>query len=136
MTHYPKPPIALHIALWVAQILIAASFSWAAYLKLFQPIAELSRMWPWTAQIPPELVKLTGVFDFLGAVGILLPSLLRIRPGLTPITAIAIVVQMICAGIFHISRGEAAGIAPNIVFALLAAFVAWGRSRKAPIPAR
>ncbi|RRB06675.1 DoxX family protein [Larkinella rosea] len=136
MTQHPKPSIVLQVALWIAQVLIAASFGWGAYLKLFLPITELSHMWPWTAQIPPELMKLTGVFDFLGAVGILLPSLLRIKPGLTPIAAVAIIVQMIAASIFHISRGEAAGIAPNIVFALLAAFIAWGRSKKVPIRAQ
>jgi hypothetical protein len=40
---------------------------------------------------------------------------------------------MICASIFHISRGEGSQIGFNVLFAALSAFVAWGRLRKAPI---
>ncbi|WP_338870823.1 DoxX family protein [Spirosoma sp. SC4-14] len=115
------------------QFILAASFVWAAWMKLFQSIGSLSAMWPWTGQVPLGLVKFTGIVDFLGAMGLLLPSLLRIRPGLTPLTAMAILVLMLCASIFHIMRGEASLIGANIVFASMAAFIAWGRFTKAPI---
>lgn len=136
MANGQKPLTVLHIALWVVQILLAASLVWSAWMKLFQPINQLAAMWPWTGQIPATLVKLTGIVDFLGAIGLILPALLRIRPQLTPIAAGCIIVLMMCAITFHALRGEASVIGFNIVFALLAAFVAWGRFTKAPIASK
>lgn len=54
-------------------------------------------------------------------------SLLRIKPRLTFVTAIVVIVLMVCASIFHIARGEALVIGTSFVFALLAGFVVWGR---------
>ncbi|GAB4029975.1 DoxX family protein [Spirosoma gilvum] len=105
-------------------------------MKLAQPINQLSAMWPWTGQIPTALVKATGIIDLLGAIGLVLPSLLRIQPKLTPIAAVGIIIQMLCAGIFHIVRGEASVTGVNIVFGLMTAFVAWGRFAKVPIASK
>lgn len=123
----------MKISLWAAQLLLAAGFIWASMMKLFQPIEQLSAMWPWTGQVPLALVKFTGIVDLLAASGLILPSLTRIQPKLTPITAIGIIALMLCASIFHISRGEASVIGINIIFALIAAFIAWGRFKKAPV---
>lgn len=133
MTDQHKPSKLLNIILWVTQVLLAATLIWAAAMKLFQPIEKLSAMWPWAGQAPVALVKCTGVIDLLGALGLLLPALLRIRPKLTPIAAVAIIILMICASIFHIARSEASVIGVNIIFALMAAFIAWGRWSKASI---
>lgn len=124
----------MHIVLWVLQVLLAATLIWAAFAKLFQPIAQLRTMWPWTGEISPALVRSTGVIDLLGALGVLLPSLFRFKPILTPIAAFGIVLLMISASIFHISRGEASQIDFNLVFGLIAGFVAYGRLKIAPIP--
>ena len=128
-----RSPRTINIILWIVQILMAASFVWAAWMKLFQPIDKLAVMWPWTGQIPAVTVKLTGVIDLLGGLGLILPAWLRIQPKLTSIAAIAVIVLMVCAGIFHILRGEASVTGANVVFAMMAAFVAWGRLKKAPI---
>lgn len=133
MANGQKPSTVLHIALWVVQVLLAASLVWSFWMKLFQPINQLAAIWPWTGQISATLVRLTGIPDLLGALGLILPVLLRIRPQLTPIAAGCIIVLMVCAITFHVLRGEASVIGFNIVFALLAAFVAWGRFTKAPI---
>jgi len=122
----------MHILLWVAQVLIALTFIWAAYAKLIQPIEETAKMLPW-AKDNLGLLKFTGIVELLGALGIILPAALRIQPKLTILAAYGIIALMISASIFHISRGEASLIGMNIFFLLLAAFVAWGRSKKAPI---
>lgn len=124
----------LHIALWIAQVLASVTLAWAAYMKLFQSPAGLAAMWPWAGEVSPLLVKFTGVVDLLGALGLVLPMALRIRPGLTPIAATGVVILMVVASIFHISRGESSQIGFNVVFAAVAAFIAWGRSRQ-PKPA-
>ncbi|GAB4037445.1 DoxX family protein [Spirosoma jeollabukense] len=133
MSSQRKSSKAIHLILWVAQVVLAATFIWAAAMKLFQPVEKLAALWPWTGQIPGIVVKLTGLIDLVGAIGLILPSLLRIKPQLTPIAAIGVIALMLCASIFHIARGEAAQIGANIVFAGMAAFIAWGRFTKAPI---
>ncbi len=122
-----------HILLWIAQILLSITLIWAAFVKLVQPIEQLKAMWPWTGDVSPALVRFTGVIDFLGALGLLLPSLFRVKPILVPLAAIGIVLLMISASIFHICRGEASQIGFNVFFGALAAFVAYGRSKIAPI---
>ncbi|AYB32969.1 DoxX family protein [Chryseolinea soli] len=126
----------LHIALWVVQLLLAATLLWAGAMKCFQSIEKLSAMWPWTGEIPAAFVKLTGLVDIAGAVGLTLPAALRAQPKLTPIAALGVIALMVCASLFHIMRGEASVIGVNIVFAGLAAFVAWGRFRKVPIASK
>lgn len=123
-----RPNKALNILLWVAQVLLASSMVWAACMKLLKPADELAAMWPWTAA-HPALVKMTGVLDLLGALGLVLPGLLRMQPRLTVYSAYAIIALMIAASIFHIVRGEANLIGVNIFFAVLAVLIAWGRRK-------
>jgi uncharacterized membrane protein YphA (DoxX/SURF4 family) len=127
MINEEKSSNTLSIALWVTQALLSVSFLCGGVMKLFQPVEQLSAMWPWTAEVSPAFLKFTGVVDLLGGLGIILPSLLRIKPWLTPVAAVAIVVQMVGASAFHIARGEASDIGANIVFALMALFIGWGR---------
>ncbi len=121
-----------HILLWVAQGLLALTLIWAAYAKLLQPIEETAKMLPW-AKDNPALLKITGVVELLGALGLVLPTALRIQPKLTIFAALGVIALMVLAAIFHITRGEASLIGMNIFFLLLAGFIAWGRVNKAPI---
>jgi hypothetical protein len=134
MTNGQKSTRTWNILLWSAQVLLASGFIWAAAMKLCQPADKLAAMWPWTAE-NPGLVKFTGVVDLLGGMGLILPGLLRVWPKLTIYAAYGTIVLMIAASSFHISRGEGSLIGVNIFFALLAAFIVWGRLKKAPFNA-
>ena len=136
MKNQRTPSKALHITLWIAQGLLAAMFLMAGFMKLTQPLQKLAQMMPWTAQVPETLVRFIGLSELLGAVGLVLPSLLRIKPQLTPWAATGIAVIMLLATFFHISRGETSMIGVNLFIALLAAFIAWGRFKKVPIAAK
>ncbi|MES2134104.1 MAG: DoxX family protein [Bacteroidota bacterium] len=127
-----QPSKAIHVTLWVAQAVLALSLIMGTFLK-FMPIEKVSSMMPWTGQVPEMIVRLLGIVDLLGAVGLILPALLRIKPQLTPWAALCTVALMLCATIFHISRGEASVIGFNLFCIVLAAFIAWGRFKKAPI---
>lgn len=127
---------SLSIALWVVQVLLAALYIMAGSSKLFQPIAELAKMLPWATEMPAGVVRFIGLSELLGGIGLLLPSLLRIQPQLTPMAAIGLAVVQLLATGFHISRGETSVIGVNILFMALAVFVAWGRTKKAPIAAK
>jgi putative oxidoreductase len=105
-------------------------------MKTTKPIAELARTMVWPGALPPALVRFIGSAELLGALGLVLPSLTRIKPALTPLAGAGLVVVMLSASAFHIMRGELHVLPINFTLGALAAFVAWGRFRKAPIPAR
>ena len=116
-------------ALWIAQILLAALFAFAGGMKLVLPLDKLTG----PVNLPGALMRFIGVVEVLGALGLILPTALRIKPWLTPLAAAGLVIVMIGAvGITLIGRDPfAAGI--SLVVGLLAAFVAYGRWRLAPI---
>lgn len=126
----------INIGLWLVQIIIAALFILPGFMKMLQPIDKLASMMPWTGQVPQFMVRGLGLLDLLGGLGIILPSLMRIKPKLTVTAAYASILLMISAIIFHVSRGESSVIGFNFVLIALLAFVAWGRSIKAPILSR
>lgn len=116
----------LNIALWIIQGLLALTFIWAGFMKLAKP-EQLP--FPWIKD-SPNLVLLAGIVDLLGGIGIIFPMLLKIKPELTVYAAYGIVLLMVAASIFHISRGETKDIGFNIFMLLLAGFVAWKRPVK------
>ena len=87
--------------------------------------------------MPAPLVRVIGVCELLGAIGLLLPAATRIRPELTPAAATGLTTVMALAIAFHLYRGDAGGrfILPAAL-GLVAAFVAWARFRRAPIVPR
>lgn len=131
-----RPSRTLHIALWVAQVLLAAMFLMSGGMKLSQPISALGAQMPWVTSVPAALVRFIGAAEIAGALGLLLPSLTRIQPRLTAVAALGLVAVMLLASAFHLSRGEGAMVPMNLVLAALAAFVAWGRGKAAPIAPR
>ena len=122
--------------LWIVQVLLALAFAMAGAMKLFTPIADLAAQMGWPGESPALLVRFIGLAELSGALGLILPSALRIRPSLTPLAAAGLVVVMGLAAGFHLVRGEMAALGAPLVLGALAAFVAWGRSKKAPIAAR
>ena len=119
----------MNITLWTVQVILAATFFWAAYMKLVQPMEQLATMWPWTKN-NETLVTISGIADLLAAIGLILPGLLRTLPKFIVYACIGILVLMVAAIIFHISRGEASQIGITVFVAGLAVFVIWGRMRR------
>jgi uncharacterized membrane protein YphA (DoxX/SURF4 family) len=130
----PRPSRALHAALWVVQVLLALSFLSAGFMKITGDLAQMAQAMPWAARVPGALVRFIGVAEVAGGLGLILPSLLRIRPALTGFAAIGLVTVMVLAVAQHIQHGEM--FVPPLVLGLLAGFVAWGRLRAAPIAGR
>ncbi|MEI8005935.1 MAG: DoxX family protein [Bacteroidota bacterium] len=120
----------LNIILWIAQIILAGVFIMAGFMKSTMPIEQLSASLPWAKDVPSWLVRFIGISELLGALGLILPSLFKIKPMLTPLAAAGIIAIMIMAAFFHISRSEFSGVAFTVVLALVAAFIGWGRWKK------
>ena len=119
----------MRYALWIVQGLLALLFLFAGVMKLVMSVEEMTQQ----VQMPGTFLRFIGVCEILGGLGLILPSLLRIRPGLTPLAAAGLIVIMIGATIVSVMiGGVAAAIAPFVVLLLLA-FVAYGRWKVAPI---
>ncbi len=123
--------------LWILQVLLALLFLFAGGTKLVIPPEKLAAMGPPDAVVlPGPLLQFIGVCEVLGALGLLLPALLRIRPNLTPLAAAGLTIIMAGATVITIAGpGVGAAIFPFVV-TLLCGFVAYGRSKLAPISAR
>lgn len=131
------PSRGLHIGLWVVQGLLAFAFLAAGGMKMGMPVEDLAANGVAVAGRAPSLVvRLIGTVEVLGAVGLILPSLLRIAPRLTAAAGAGLALAMVVATVEHLANAEAAAIGAPIVLGLLAAFVAWGRSTGAPIQGR
>jgi len=112
-------------ALWVIQGLLAALFQFAGGFKLALPLAALAKVSP----LPAAFLKFIGVCEVTGAVALILPGLLRIRTGLTPLAAAGLVIIMIGATVVTVATQGAAPAALPFCVGILAATVALGRRR-------
>ncbi|HEV8585400.1 MAG TPA: DoxX family protein [Methylomirabilota bacterium] len=128
----------MNVALWIVQVLLAGLFVFAGGFKLLMmPIAELTKQTGFSAWF----IRFISVAELLGGLGLVLPGLLRIAPGLTPLAALGLTIIMIGAAVVSLPMGIGAALMPFVV-GLLLVFVAVGRWRLAPsdfrvhVPAR
>ena len=120
----------MNIALWIIQALLAALFLFAGGVKLIMPLEEMMKQMP--IALPGWFVLVTGIVEVLGAIGLILPWLLGIRPRLTPLAAAGLVIVMIGATVYTLAAGQVASALMPLVVGLLCAFVAYGRGRLTP----
>lgn len=126
----------VHYVLWVFQVLLALLFIFAGGMKLVTPYEEMAKQMANGPVVFSEpFLKFIGVAELLGGLGLILPSALRIKPGLTPLAAAGLLIIMIGAVVTTLPAGFAMAVTP-LVIGLLLAFVAYGRWRLAPIPDR
>ena len=116
----------INAILWTVQVLLAALFLFAGGMKLVAPPEMLKGP---GIQFPVEFLRFIGVCELAGGLGLILPGLLRIRTGLTPLAAAGLVVIMVGAVATTLIGGlGAAGAVVPFVVGVLAASVAYGRT--------
>jgi uncharacterized membrane protein YphA (DoxX/SURF4 family) len=118
----------MNTALWIAQGLLAAIFLFAGGMKLVLPVEEMTKQLP----LPGLFLRFIAVCEVLGAIGLILPWLLGLRPGLTPLAAAGLVIIMIGATVLTLATAGIAMALIPLVVGILAAFVAYGRWRLVP----
>ena len=118
----------MNIVLWIIQILLALLLLFAGGTKLFMSEAALTQMAPPNSIVLPILLlRFIGLCEVLGALGLILPGITRIRRGLTPLAACGLLIIMIGAVVISVmGLGAAAAITP-LVAGVLCAVVAYGR---------
>ena len=119
-----------HRLLWTAQSLAALLFLFAGSMKFIMP-AEKMQQGP--VSLPLAFIQFIGICECLGALGLMLPGLLRTRTSLTPLAAAGLTIIMIGAtAVSILGMGAAAGIFPAVV-GIVTAWIAYGRIRVAPL---
>ena len=116
------------VALWIVQGLLAALFLFAGAMKFIMTVEEMTKEIP----LPGAFLRFIGVAEILGAIGLVLPGLLRIKPGLTPLAAVGLAVIMVGATVLTLTTSSVAMALMPFVVGILAIFVAYGRWRLAP----
>jgi uncharacterized membrane protein YphA (DoxX/SURF4 family) len=115
---------AMNIGLWTVQVILAALFLFSGVMKFMMPVA---RMQEGPVKLPGLFLHFIGVAEMLGGLGLILPGMLRVRRGLTPLAAAGLLIIMIGATVVTLmGAGGATALLPLAV-AVLVAFVAYGR---------
>ncbi len=116
----------MNITIWIIQGLLSAAFLMAGMMKLVISKNKVKdKVGEWVNDFRVSQIKLIGLAEVLGAIGLILPMLLHIIPVLTPIAAFGLVITMIVAARTHLKRKES--IFSNIVLLLLGVLVIIGR---------
>jgi putative oxidoreductase len=123
----------MNVVLWILQVLLAAAFFAHGCLFLWPPPEVAALM---NASLPRWFQLFLGVAEILAAIGLILPGLTRIMPGLVAWAADGIVIVMVSATIYHVVRGEWSSGAVTLLLLAMAAFVAYMRHRVLPIGVR
>ena len=119
----------MNVLLWIIQILLAALFLFAGVLKLVLPLDKLTG----PVAVPGLFLRFIGLCETLGGLGLILPGLLRIRTGLTPLAAAGLVIIMVGATVLNLRTGDLVTTTLTIVVGLLAALVAYARWKVVPL---
>jgi uncharacterized membrane protein YphA (DoxX/SURF4 family) len=129
--------VIVNLALWIIAGVLAFAFFGSGAMKLAQSKDKLvaSSTGGWAADWSPASIKLVGLAEIAGAIGLILPALLHIAPILVPLAAVGLILVMLGAAVVHSRRHELPNVAINVVLLLLAAFVAWGRFAQLPFSA-
>ena len=122
----------MNVLLWVLQVVLGLYFMYVGVMHFIIP-PGLPAMMAWMYELSPTLHTISGVAEILGGLGLILPSVTRIQPRLTPLAGAGLVLVMIGALIWHVQRGEMANLGVNIGNIVMLAFVAYGRWKLAPI---
>jgi hypothetical protein len=121
--------------LWTVQLLLAALYLFAGGFKAFGP-AEMLQQGGGSVQLPLAFIRFIGYCEVAGALGLILPTLLRIQPRLTPLAASGLVIIMVGATTLSLIEGGVPMAILPFVAGVLATFVVYGRTQLAPVQAR
>ena len=127
---------ATGVALWVAQIVLFMVFAATGIAKVAVPIERLAPLMAWVTDMPPTVVRLIGVAELLGALGVLLPTVTRVHPKLSSLAALGLAIVMVLAVPVHLVAGELTRALVPFAIGALAAFVALGRYALVPVVPR
>jgi uncharacterized membrane protein YphA (DoxX/SURF4 family) len=118
----------MNLALWIVAIVLAVVFTGSGLMKELVPKDKLVTAGQgWAQDYSQSSIRLIGLAEILGAIGLVLPAVVHIAPILVPLAAVGLVLVMVGAAVVHARRNEPMNVGVNLVLIALAIFVAWGR---------
>jgi uncharacterized membrane protein YphA (DoxX/SURF4 family) len=118
----------MNLALWITASVLAVVFAASGLVKQIVPKDKLVTSGQgWAQDVSPTNIRLIGLAEILGAIGLVLPAALHIAPILVPLAAVGLALVMVGAVAVHARRKEPTNVAVNVVLIALAVFVAFGR---------
>ena len=125
----------MNLALWIIAIVLAVGFAASGLMKIVRSKEQLvASGFGWAQDVSPTAIRLIGVAEILGAIGLIVPAATHIAPILVPLAAVGLALVMVGAAAVHARRKEAPMVAINAVLLGLAIVVAWGRFGPYPFP--
>lgn len=111
----------MDVIVWILQFLLAGLFGMLGSLKVIQPKEKALQMpnMGWVNDFSQTQLRIIGVLEVLGAIGLILPKLTHILPFLTPLAAIGLMLTMVGAMLTHLRRKEYPIIGFNAVLFVL-----------------
>jgi hypothetical protein len=110
---------------WIITVLLGVIYAFGGVKKLVQSRDQLRPMMGWVDTMPLPRVRLIGLLEVLGAVGLILPPITGIAPALAIGAAIGLVLIQIGAFRLHLSRHELSDLPLNVILLAMAAATAW-----------
>ncbi len=123
----------MHVTLWILQVVVALVFL-AHGVMFLAPSPDIAVLMD--AMLPRWFQVFLGVAEVLAAIGLTLPGITRIKPGLVAAAAVGVMIVLVSATLLHLVRAEYSSAAITFVLLALAGVVAWGRWRWRPITPR
>jgi putative oxidoreductase len=122
-TTVPVAGERIGVTVWIAQVFLFFAFGILGTMKLAMDMEELARVMVWPGAVPSWLVRLIGVAELAGALGVLVPALTRIAPWLTRWAAFGLSALMGCALGYHLMLFQGLMLVPSLVLLVIAAYV-------------
>lgn len=107
----------LNVALWVVQGLLSGVFLLTGTTKLVLPREVLEKRMHWAPSWPRWRIKLLGLAEVAGGLGLVVPAATGVAPILGPIAALCLAVLMLGAASTHRRLGES--VAPALLVGAL-----------------
>jgi uncharacterized membrane protein len=115
----------MRLAYWIVAALLAVFYLYSGALKTTRSKDQLRSMMAWVDAMPLSYVRVIGVLEVLGALGLILPPLTGIAAGLSLAAAIGLALIQIGALSLHLSRGEVKVTPLNVALLALAVVAIW-----------
>jgi len=122
--------MAMNTALWILNVFLGTAFTIGGTAMLVlskERYRSLHETQQWVDDFTAGQVKVIAAIKLIGGLGLLLPAVGDVAPGLIPVAACGLALFMAGAGTTRFRRGEVQSLVGDLVFLAMFAFLAWGR---------
>ncbi len=110
---------------WALQALVAVTFFYSGINKsIYSEQHLVSKGQTGVEGYSTPSIRFIGIIEILGAIGLLLPGIVKILPVAVPIAAIGFSIIMVLAARIHYQRKEPPNVAINLILLLLCICIA------------